>query len=179
MFQIYYTGMLIFISIVWCLVRLLVAGKKKGINWKRELQLLLVYICIIVVARFTFFPFSKVNGRIQPLVFDMAKMIPFRINLVPFVHMTDYVIKREAVLNFVGNVTMFMPIGVIYPMVYKELNTHWKVIAAGVGFSLFIEILQLPFFDRVTDMDDLILNSLGYVIGYGIYLLVCNIKKMH
>ena len=178
MFQIYYIDMLIFISVMWCLVRALVIGKKKGVDRKREVQLLLVYICIIVVARFTFFPFGKVDGKIQPLVFDMAKMIPFRINLVPFVHMTDYAIKREAVLNFVGNVTMFIPIGIVYPIVYKELNTHWKVIAAGIGFSLCIEILQLPFFDRVTDIDDLIMNSFGYVIGYGIYLLVGKIKKM-
>ena len=37
--------------------------------------------------------------------------------------------------------------------------------------------LQLPFFDRVTDVDDLILNSLGFAAGYGIYLLVKAIKK--
>ena len=52
----------------------------------------------------------------------------------------------------------------------RELDSHKKVIAAGVGFSACIEILQLPF-DRVTDIDDLILNSLGFLLGYGIYLL--------
>jgi len=86
--------------------------------------------------------------------------------------LNDYVVKREAVLNFVGNIAMFIPIGIIFPCVYEELNAHWKVIVAGIGFSLAIEILQLPFFDRVSDVDDLILNSLGYVIGYGIYLVV-------
>jgi len=43
--------------------------------------------------------------------------------------------------------------------------------------SLCIEVLQLPFFDRVTDVDDLILNSLGFIIGYGIYAIVKGIKK--
>ena len=52
------------------------------------------------------------------------------------------------------------------------------MITAGVGFSLCIEILQLPFFDRVTDVDDLILNSLGFITGYGIYLLVKKIANM-
>ena len=172
MFEIYYTHMLLFISMIWCFIRVVVAVRNKGINRKRELQLLLVYICIIVVARFTFFQFGKVDGRIQPLIFDVEKMIPFRINLVPFVHMTDYAIKREAILNFVGNIAMFIPVGIVYPTVYKKLNTHWKIITAGVGLSLAIEILQLSFFDRVTDIDDLIMNSLGYVLGYGIYLLV-------
>ena len=70
---------------------------------------------------------------------------------------------------------MFITIGVIYPIVNKTLNTPAKVIAAGVGFSLCFDILQLPFFDRVSDIDDLILNSLGFLVGYGIYLLVSRI----
>ena len=41
-----------------------------------------------------------------------------------------------------------------------------------MGCSLLIEILQLPFFDRASDIDDLILNSVGFIVGYGIYLLV-------
>ncbi|MBR5859317.1 MAG: VanZ family protein, partial [Clostridia bacterium] len=45
-------------------------------------------------------------------------------------------------------------------------------IAAGAGVSLLIEILQLPFYDRVSDIDDLLLNTLGFAIGYGIYRLV-------
>ena len=88
----------------------------------------MVYICIIVVTRFTFCPFGKVDGKIQPLVF-------------------------------------------------KKLDTPAKVIAAGVGFSFCIEILQLPFYDRVSDVDDLILNSLGYTIGYGIYAGVKCMKQ--
>ena len=54
---------------------------------------------------------------------------------------------------------------------------HGKVIGAGVGYSLLIEIAQLPFFDRVSDIDDLILNSLGFLMGYGIYLLVKAVKR--
>ena len=69
MIEISYLSAVIFISIVWCLARILFAIKNKGIQWKREAQLILVYVCMIVVVRFTFFPFFKVNGEIQPLVF--------------------------------------------------------------------------------------------------------------
>ena len=177
MIQISYTSMIILISIIWCLVRVLFALKNKRMNWKREVQLILVYICIIVVARFTFFPFSKVNGEIQPLIFDSAKAFPFRINLIPFVNLLDYPEMRDVLINLIGNTTMFIPIGIIFPIVYKKLDSHTKVIWSGVGFSLCIEILQLPFYDRVTDVDDLILNSLGFIIGYLLYLLVCALKK--
>ena len=177
MIEISYLSAVIFISIVWCLVRILFAIKNEGIQWKREAQLILVYVCIIVVARFTFFPFFKVNGEIQPLIFEVAKAFPFRINLIPFVYLFEYPSKKDILINVIGNTTMFMPIGVIYPMVYKKLNTTPKVLLAGIGLSLCVEILQLPFYDRVTDIDDLLLNSIGFSIGYFVYILVKKIGR--
>lgn len=171
MIEISYLSMVAAISVVWLMVRMAVWIRNKRIDWKRELELMLVYICFIVVARMTFCPFAKVDGRIQPLIFDRANAFPFRMNFVPFVNLFDYPERRDAILNFVGNTTMFIPIGIIWPCVYKELNTHARVIGAGVGLSLFVEILQLPFFDRVSDIDDLILNTLGFAVGYGIFLL--------
>ena len=177
MIQISYTSMVVFISIIWCLVRAVCAIKTKRVDWKRELQLLLVYICIVVVARFTFFPFSKVNGEIQPLVYESAKVYPFRINWIPFVNLFDYPEMRDILINVIGNTAMFIPLGIVWPSVYKGLDTHWKVISAGIGVSLCIEILQLPFYDRVSDVDDLLLNSLGFTIGYLLYLLAKLVSK--
>lgn len=177
MIPISYTSVMIGITLLWILARAAVCIKTKRFDWKREAQLMLVYICIMVVARFTFFPFSKVDGKIQPLIFDAANALDFRINLLPLVYLMDYEVRREALINVIGNTAMFIPLGIVWPVCFKKLNTHGKVIAAGVGFSLFIEILQLPFYERVSDIDDLILNSLGFLIGYGIYLLVKRIKK--
>lgn len=175
MIKISYGMMVAIITILWCINRAFVGWKNKRFDWKRELQLLLVYICIVVIVRFTFCPFGTVDGKIQPLIFDIEKMWSFRINLLPFVYMADYENFREAVINFVGNTLMFVPVGIVYPIVYQDLDTPKKVIAAGVGFSFVIEILQLPFYDRVSDIDDLILNSFGYVLGYFIYL---GVKKI-
>lgn len=177
MFEISYTSLVLAISVIWLLVRICACIKQKQLSWKREAQLLLVYICIIVVTRFTFFPFSKVDGKVQPLLFDAALMFPPRINLIPFVNLLNYEILKEMLINVIGNTAMFIPIGVIWPVVFKKLDKPAKVLGAGAGFSLCIEILQLPFFDRVTDIDDLILNTAGFAIGYGIYLLVKAVKN--
>ena len=177
MLNINYGTLCLLITGIWILTRAAVGINTKKISWKREIQLLLVYICIVVVARFTFFPFSKVNGQIQPLVFDLSKAFPPRINLVPVVHLMDYPEMRKAMLNLIGNTTMFIPLGIVWPSVFPQLDCHKKVIAAGVGASLCIEILQLPFFDRVSDIDDLILNSLGFLVGYGIYMLVKKLRR--
>ena len=177
MVEITYTCMSVTISCLWILVRLFHLLRNQSFSLRREAELLLVYICLIVVARFTFFPLSKVNGQIQPLIFDAANVFPPRINLMPFIYLFDYEMGREALINVIGNTAMFIPIGIIWPSVFRRLDTARKSIAAGLGFSLFIEILQLPFYDRVTDIDDLILNSLGFLMGYGIYLLAKKRKK--
>ena len=177
MVEITYSFLFVLISCLWILVRIRYWKKNGGISWKREIQLLLVYICVIVVARFTFFPFSKVDGKIQPLIFDAARAFPPRINLIPILYLFDYEIRREAMINFIGNTAMFLPLGIVWPSVFRKLDTPVKVILSGVATSLAIEILQLPFFDRVSDVDDLILNSLGFITGYGIYLLVKTIAR--
>ena len=178
MIQIQYSAMVIFISILWVINRILY-NRGKIVSWKRELQLMLVYICIVVIVRYTFCPFAKVDGKIQPLILYLNNWFPFRINCKPMIYLFDYPTMREALLNLIGNVTMFIPVGIVWPIVFKDLDKSWKVIAAGVGFSLIIEIIQLPFYDRLSDIDDLILNSAGYLIGYGIVLLVraCRKKK--
>jgi glycopeptide antibiotics resistance protein len=153
------------------------AIKTKRVDWKREIQLIFVYICIVVVARFTFFPFSKVNGEIQPLVFESAKAFSFRVNWIPLVNLFDYPEMRDILINVIGNTAMFIPLGIVWPSVYMELDTHWKVISAGIGVSLCIEILQLPFYDRVSDIDDLLLNLFGFVIGYLLYLTAKRLRK--
>lgn len=177
MVRLYYGEMVLFLSILWLTVRAIVWARDKKLSLKREAMLILVYICLVVVARFTFFPFSKVDGKIQPLVFDSGSWFPFRVNLIPIVYLMDYPERKEALLNLIGNTAMFLPLGIVWPAVYKKLNNHWKVIAAGAGLSLIIELLQLPFYDRVSDIDDLILNTSGFILGYLIFLLVRRLSR--
>lgn len=167
----------VLITTLWILVRLGFCLQSRKFDRKRELQLIFVYICIFVVVRFTFFPFSKVNGQVQPLELDLNHLFPPRINLLPFVYLFDYPTLKEALINVIGNTLMFLPLGIVWPAVFRQLDTHKKAILAGIGTSLVIEILQLPFYSRCSDIDDLILNSLGYLMGYGIYLLVKKAKK--
>ena len=172
MFSVTYAQMVLIVSIIWIAVRAICAIKNKSISLKREAMLLLVYICIVVVVRFTFCPFGTVNGQIQPLLFDSAKILPLKVNLIPFVYLFDYPTMREALLNLIGNTAMFIPLGIVWPSVFKKLDNAAKAILAGFGFSLAIEIVQLPFYGRTSDIDDLILNTVGYLIGYGIYRFV-------
>lgn len=162
---------------IWLLARFIVWKREGQIRWKREALLLLMYINIAVIIRFVFFPRALVDGHVQPLIFDAAKVFPLRINLVPLIHLFDYDNVRDIIWNVVGNMAMLIPSGIVLPIVYKELDRFWKVIAAGAFLSLCIEILQLPFASRASDVDDLILNTLGVAVGYGIYAAARHFKS--
>ena len=56
MIEISYLQMFIFITLIWILVRFIIAIRFKKFSVKRELQMLLVYICLAVIARFVYFP---------------------------------------------------------------------------------------------------------------------------
>ena len=163
---------------VWLLLRVIVWFRNGKIDWKREAQLLLMYVNLFVIIRFSFYPFFRVGGKIQPLFFEAEKIFPPRLNFVPIVHLFDYAVRKEQLINIIGNTALFIPSGVLLPVLYPKLDSLWKVLAAGKFISIGIEILQLPFPSRVTDVDDLILNMLGLVIGYGIYALVCRRKRL-
>ena len=159
-------------TLIWLLIRIVVWLRQRRTDWKREAVLLLMYIDLAVIIRFVFFPKSLVNGHIQTLIFDPAAAFPFRVNVIPFVHLFDYGSIRDIIWNTIGNMVLFIPSGIVLPVVYKKLNSIGKVIAAGAFISLCIEILQLPFASRASDIDDLILNTFGVAVGYGIYAVL-------
>ena len=161
---------------LWLALRIAVWCRQKRIDWKREAVLLLMYVNLAVILRYTFFPLFRLNGQVRPLVFDPAHVLPLRTNLIPFVRLPGFHSAAFAE-NVLGNAAMFLPSGIVLPLVYPQLDRFWKVLAAGAGLSLSIELLQLPFAARTTDIDDLIFNTLGVAIGYGIWLLIRKVWK--
>ncbi len=67
-------------------------------------------------------------------------------------------------INFVGNIALFLPLGFFPPLLWQNVSLKS---AALIGFavSAFIELCQLPL-PRDFDVDDLILNTLGAVLGW-------------
>lgn len=71
------------------------------------------------------------------------------------------------IINFVGNICMFIPIGFCVPLLWNGM-LFWKTTLIGFGTSLFIELCQITQV-RGSDVDDLWLNTLGVVIGYVLF----------
>ena len=69
-----------------------------------------------------------------------------------------------------GNIAMFMPIGFFPGLLWRRWS-WWKSLLAGVCASFTIEFVQF-FIGRSTDIDDVILNTTGAVLGYAVYWLL-------
>lgn len=78
-------------------------------------------------------------------------------------------------LNVLLNVAMFVPLGVLLPLISTKLRKWYISIGTALGLSLVIELLQLWRGTGICDIDDLFANTLGAVIGYAAIIFVLTI----
>lgn len=99
------------------------------------------------------------------------------VNLIPFMMFKDYFVDITTgrgffftIINFFGNLAVFVPIGFFVALLFEKAT--WKrSFAVGLGMSFGIEVCQW-FLMRSSDIDDIILNTFGAVLGYFVYLLL-------
>lgn len=91
------------------------------------------------------------------------------INLIPF---------RDGIsLSMILNVVMFMPLGFLLPLLWKEYQSLVRTAIIGFCFSCGIEFCQL-FNRRVSDVDDLLMNTLGAILGWLIWIVFSRITHL-
>lgn len=107
-----------------------------------------------------------------------------RMNLVPFRTISTYLAHSNVdllLINLVGNMVMFMPWGFGIVLLWKANQNTRRVILLCLGLTVFIEFVQL-FIGRSVDVDDLILNFIGGIVGsmmyFGITKLFPKIKNI-
>lgn len=84
------------------------------------------------------------------------------LTLIPFLPMiADF-------KNTILNIILFVPLGIMLPFLWKKYNTLKATLLFGFGMSLSIEILQILTY-RATDINDIIANTFGAVLGYLIF----------
>ena len=81
---------------------------------------------------------------------------------------------KKFIFNIIGNIGVFIPIGIITAYLFG--GSLKKTILSGSAISVFIEVVQLPL-QRTTDIDDVILNTTGTVIGFFLYQLINMVLK--
>lgn len=108
----------------------------------------------------------------------------YRYNLELFKEIRRFITYREQLgifavsANLAGNILIFVPYGFFISIASKSRG-FFKTLFASMGLSLCVEIVQL--FTRVGsfDVDDILLNTIGGVLGYILFTICNRIRRKH
>lgn len=149
-----------------------------GRRTKRRIQigsfiLLILYIAVLCYVCFI----SEFYGR--DTVTDY-----YRYNLIPFKEIRRFYIYRDVVgfpafmTNLFGNVIAFMPFGFFVPILRGKDRRPGRMAFLTFLLSLTIETIQLLARVGSFDVDDLILNTLGGILGYFLFYILNKIRRL-
>jgi len=121
---------------------------------------------------YVYVPFLLVIFFFTSLSFSRDMSSTVQMNLIPFKTITYYFSRLNGsyinVINLVGNILLFVPLGFFIPQIslsnkFKKL-THINLLI--LASSIFIEVFQLLLLKGIFDVDDIILNTSGGLLGY-------------
>ena len=80
-------------------------------------------------------------------------------------------------VNVLLNIALFVPLGILLPLLSRVFRKWYAVLPTGFGFSLAIELGQLATARGMFDVDDLFTNTLGTMVGWSIVMLVLSVLE--
>jgi len=125
-----------------------------------------IYLAILFYGLF----FAEALGR------DGTRVVGY--NLIPFNEIRRYITNVDqfgltiVLMNLLGNILMFVPFGFLVPLFWRKEEHHPVIITfMGCLFSAFVEMIQLETGLGSCDVDDVILNTIGTILGYLLFRL--------
>jgi glycopeptide antibiotics resistance protein len=143
--------------------------------------LILIAYCAILIDVMVFKNIPVI--RIGPVLLNFGGTHEGPANLIPFKTILPYLMGEGGLiiggLNIGGNIALLIPIGFLFPFVYQKMD--WKkTIMLSIVSGLSIESTQVILKVGIFDIDDVILNAIGVIIGYWVYTffpkILCWIK---
>ncbi len=124
-------------------------------------------VYILLLLRFILFKYAPLTS-----FWDAFFLRKREYNLIPLkatFEMVRGLSPIRLIENIAGNIILFVPFGVLLPLAFK---VERSTIVYGCAASVLVEIIQLAFAMGAADIDDVILNTLGAVIGYVAYRII-------
>lgn len=135
---------------------------------KKERIISIIIFVIYIIALCYFLFFAESMGR-------TARGDEYHYNLQPLFEIkriwrSSHILgMKYLILNFAGNVIAFIPFGYLLPKMVKKKPRLFHTVLFSFEFSLLVELTQLISRTGSFDVDDLILNTFGGLIGYILY----------
>ena len=161
---------LLFLLALFCYLGTILLSKFLKNNKPMKIYLYGIFIIyIITLIQLTLF--DSDYGRSGLNIFGLNKENLENNNLVPFKTITLYISRQDrvAIVNLLGNLVAFAPMGIFLPLLFKKQNKLKNFILTNIAIILTIESLQFLSLSGSFDIDDLILNLLGALLIYRLY----------
>lgn len=129
--------------------------------------LLIIYLSAVFYITFLAWNYGASLGPVGPGGRNY-NIIPFRSIYRISVYSPDII---DPIKILLGNVVLFLPFGFLLPAVWRKM-TLLKISVLGMLLSILIEVNQFLFTFRVANIDDVILNTAGAIIG-GVFFFFC------
>ena len=135
---------------------------RRHVSPTKQSGLFLFGTCVIIVLSATVF-----------LSISQSAPADRSLNLIPFraLQETWQMPGPKQLAQTVANVVMFIPLGFTLPLAFRNMRSFWKTSLTLALFSLAIEATQY-FIGRSADIDDLLLNTLGGMLGCLLFFLL-------
>jgi len=109
------------------------------------------------------------------LTLEPAHPLPGQVvddNLVPFHTLAIYWRNLGSefwMRNLFGNLALLLPLGLLGPIAFPALDRWWRIALVALLYSVAIELIQRLVPARSADVDDVIVNVAGALLGWVIY----------
>ncbi len=144
---------------------------------KKLIKGIVVLVFLIYMFSLIYFLFfSERYGRTEAVDYYRYNLQPFK-EIVRYWKYRDVIGYKMVIINLVGNVGVFIPFGLLLPIIYKPLAKWYALLPTGIIFSSVIECIQLVTRVGTLDVDDVILNVSGIMLGLAVLKLVCFIRE--
>jgi len=134
--------------------------------------LFVVYILLVIKVIIFKYPFEQLYAIAQTWQKDVILEGLGSANFIPFKTIKmyiEYADKLNSVENLAGNILVFVPFGILFPLTRSDKSGFPDVFANALFFVLGIEVFQLFSAFGAFDVDDIILNCFGALLGYIAY----------
>ena len=157
------------------------ANKKRKVNRQPFWRFLFVVYCGVML----WLLFGRSQGWMEGMAY--RQMLEKNINLVPLQTIKaywnvvfyrtndDYLI--HCFINLAGNVLLFIPAGWLLPKVFPVQRNFFRFFATCTGLIFLVEALQLFTLLGSFDIDDVILNLSGMILGFVAYHIGAAMKR--
>lgn len=145
------------------MIVVIVAGRARDLPWPTIIARCALTGALALILSVTLFPLP-----VDPRLWKYHRAFS-NLHFSPFGTIRSQLafgLEDSEARQLIGNVALFVPLGFLLPAAARACRHLWVTLVVAASLSVLIETLQSVLPEHATDVDDVILNTIGAAVGY-------------